>query len=207
MGRGFVLALLTGAAMAVVACGGGAGAPVATEPAPVAPEVAALPVETVAGSDEPSVGLSIRELLPLLSRYGVGPQETGIDLMYAPPQFFELTGFERPLEAGARPTLVFILQETIHEGDLEVALPSVFLQVGDAAQSAPYLTRVTAEDPHHRTSVLLFLEPSAMRDGLLHGVELVRLMVPMADGTVSVANTFEWQLPIDLSGAGPGEEG
>jgi hypothetical protein len=31
---------------------------------------------------------------------------------------------------------------------------------------------------------------------------LLRLVVPRRDGTVSVARTFEWQLPIDLDQVG-----
>jgi len=64
------------------------------------------------------------------------------------------------------------------------------------------------EDPHHRTSRALFDVPAGWpaAPGADRPLTL-RLVVPLEDGSVSVANTFEWQLPIDAAAATGTQEG
>lgn len=148
---------------------------------------------------------SVRDLVAAFTRSGVGPDQVGIDLTYAPPLFFEVTGLEPPAEASARPTLAFMLQETIHEGALPGGPPTVLLASETGARTAPYDIKVTASDPHHRTTRLLFPDPgegstTPQASGREHTLKLV---VPFADGTVSAGNTFVWRLPIDLELAAP----
>lgn len=142
---------------------------------------------------------SVRELMTVLTRSGVGPGQVTIDLTYAPPIFFEITGLQPPAEMSSRPTLAFMLQETIHEGPLSVEPPTVFMVLA-AGRVPPYDVKVTASDPHHRTTRLLFPDPfgSSASSGVSGDPHAVKLVVPLADGTVSGGNTFEWRLPSAL---------
>ena len=82
--RIFVLALLAAAVVvALSACGGDGDAASAGQGASIAAE----------GEDG---ALTAQELIPLLTRHGVGPQGAQIDLTYAPPRFFGLTGLKPP---------------------------------------------------------------------------------------------------------------
>jgi hypothetical protein len=148
-----------------------------------------------AAQDRPA----LRDLIAALTRTGIGPDLVAIDLTYAPPIFFDVTGLQPPPEAGTRPTLAFMLQETVHDGAVSGAPPSVF-QISEAgARISPYDVRVTASDPHHRTTRLLF--PGA--EGSTAAADepaILTLVIPRSDGSVSEANTFEWRLPIVFGG-------
>ncbi len=146
---------------------------------------------------------SLRDLMAALTRSGVGPDQVAIELTYAPPLFFDVTGLEPPEEASARPTLAFMLQETVHDGALSEEPPEVLLVLDSGARADAYDIEVTAEDPHHRTTRLLFADPSAgpaasQAPGFR---QALRLEVPFADGTTSAGNTFKWELPINLDSA------
>lgn len=159
--------------------------------------------ETAPGRPTPPAaiagGPSIRDLMSALTRSGVGPDQVAIELTYAPSLFFEVTGLQPPTEAGARPTLAFMLQETVHDGALPNEPPAVLLVLDAGARAEPYDVKVTAIDPHHRTTRLLFSDPGGASTGTLAGsVHGLTLVVPFADGTVSAGNTFVWQLPIEL---------
>jgi len=143
---------------------------------------------------------SVRDLMAALTRSGVGPDQVAIELTYAPPLFFEFTGLEPPVEASARPTLAFMLQETVHDGALSEQPPEVLLVLDSGARADPYDIEVTAVDPHHRTTRLLFPDsgegPAASQASGFQ--QVLRLEVPFADGTTSAGNTFKWELPIKL---------
>ncbi len=146
---------------------------------------------------------SLRDLMAALTRSGVGPDQVALELTYAPPLFFEVTGLEPPGEASARPTLAFMLQETVHDGALSEEPPEVLLVLDSGARANPYDIKVTAEDPHHRTTRLLFADsgealPASQAPG---SQQALRLEVPFADGTTSAGNTFKWKLPINLDSA------
>lgn len=157
---------------------------------------------TGADSDEAGFKLSARELVPLLTRYGVGSGQVGIDITYAPKEFFEITGLGLPPEFDSRPTLAFMMQENVHEGELPPQPASAFLEV-EGDRVPPYSAEVTADDPHHRTVRLLFPQPGgwSLPAGDAAGETTLRVVVPRSDGTASAGNTFEWRLPIDLGGA------
>ena len=158
--------------------------------------------ERQAGSPAPAWSpadrLSVRDLVTIFTRSGVGPDQVAIDLTYAPPIFFEATGLRPPPELGARPALAFMLQETIHDGARPGRPAAVVLVLDSGARVEPFDVTVTASDPHHRTTRLLFPDPDgASASTPTHGARLtVRLVVPFADGAVSAANTFEWRVPI-----------
>lgn len=174
------------------ACGGGGSGGEAASPG--------------SGAEDASVGtLTVQELVPLLTRAGVGSDGVGLDLTYAPPQFFDMTGLKRPPEMDARPTIAFMLQETVHEGELPSQPPETFIEFGRGDRIAPYSAEVTAEDPHHRTVRLLFPQPDGWSERGLGDRSTITLVVPWSDGTVSRANTFVWELPIDLGDGGSAE--
>ena len=194
--RVLILGLLAAAVIALSACGGGEGAVDAGDGATALAET----------EDE---ALTAQELIPLLTRNGVGPQGAQIDVTYAPPRFFDITGLKRPAEMDSRPTLAFILQQTVHDGDLPIEPPQVFLEPASGDPIAPYSAEVTAEDPHHRTVRLLFPQPDGWDESSAESsvIDTLVVVVPREDGTASVGNTFAWQLPIDLGDVSEGEDG
>lgn len=107
------------------------------------------------GAASAADALSPRELVPLLTRRGVAPDLTIIEVIYAPPFFFEATGLHQPPEMEAQPTLAFLFQETVHDGELPPDVPEAFLLLPDGDRLEAYDAGVTAEDEHHRVSRLL----------------------------------------------------
>lgn len=192
VGRPLAWAVPAVLGFALIECGGSAISPAAATAGTPAP--AATQQQVVVQSAATASGLTARDLVPVLSRTGVGPNQVGITLIYAPPLFFDVTGLEVPSESTIRPTLIFILQEDIHEGAL-TAPPSVLLKLDAGETFAPYSATVTAEDPHHRTSLLLFpARVNAVDAGA------ITLLVPWDNGEVSAANTFVWKLPLPVPG-------
>lgn len=183
-------------AVVLAACSSGATATAASIAATGAVAGASTP-----GAQRPSP----RDLATALKRTGVGPDQVVIDLTYAPPMFFEITELVPPLEMSEQPTLAFMLEETVHDGLLPDAPPTVLLVLEDDERATPYQVLITATDPHHRTTRLLFADPgSRPLDPMDPGPERVLiLVVPFADGTVSDANTFAWRLPLDLTASVP----
>ena len=106
-----------------------------------------------------------------------------------------------PTEMSERPTLAFMIEETVHDESLPDAPPGVQLVLPTGERASPYLALVKATDPHHRTTRLLFADARAAPiDPMAPDAQgSVILVVPFADGTVSAGNTFEWRLPIDLT--------
>lgn len=177
--------------LVLVACGGG-GASTEAGDAGRGSVAAATP-------DPAFANLTVQELIPILTRYGIGPNHIGVDLIYAPRLFFDVTGLERP--EGDEPVLLFVLEESIHDGDLGKISPeptSTFLVLDDGSRVAPIETTMVTGDPHHRTSRVTFELPAGWTEKLAEGAPLViRVVAPMEDGSVSIGNTFEWQLPLD----------
>lgn len=194
--RFIIIGLLASAAIGLSGCGG------SSEDAAGGAGAASLRTGAITGAENAIGDLSVRDLIPLLTRHGVGPGESGIDLTYAPQVFFEVTGLAPPAEIGSRPTLAFILAQTIHEGDLPGDPPAVFLELENGERVPPYSAPVTAEDPHHRTVRLLFPQPDGwlISSRATGGGDTMRLVVPRHDGTVSGGGIFEWRLPIDFGG-------
>ncbi len=149
--------------------------------------------------------ITVREAIPLLTRYGETASGVEIDLMYAAPIYFEIAAAEQPAEALSQPTAVFVLQEGVHDEDDMPALTSVFL-VGDSGERvAPYTTKLVVDGPHHRTTRLLFSAPASLAAALETGARpsALTLVIPGVDGRVdAVDGTFTWGLPLLLDGAG-----
>ena len=152
--------------------------------------------------------MSPRELVPLLTRHGVAPDLTLIEVIYAPPFFFEATGLTQPLEMESQPTLAFLFQETVHDGELPPEVPEAFLLLPGDERIAPYDAGVTTEEEHHRVSRLLFSQPNEWPEAIKdeEGNAVLRLIVPRADGTYTVSNVFEWSVPIEVDGVPVGED-
>lgn len=136
-----------------------------------------------------AANLTIRELLPVLTRSGFGPEGVGLDATYAPRRFFEVTG-QTPPDGNV---LTFFLQENIHEGVLPLSPPQAYLMVDGAGQHLPTEAEVVNNDIHHRITRLLF--PAEVVGNVSRTISLA---VPMEDGTVSSGNMLTWELPLRL---------
>ena len=153
---------------------------------------------TVSAGAADGADISPRELVPLLTRSGIGPDFTLIDVIYAPQLFFDATGIPMPSEFDADRALAFILQESVHDGDLPIAAAEAFLLLPGGERVLPFEARVTADDVHHRVSRLLFDRPDDWPAAIENdsGEPVLRLIVPQRDGSFSVGNTFEWRVPV-----------
>ncbi|MBI3973792.1 MAG: hypothetical protein HY332_21150 [Chloroflexi bacterium] len=175
--RGALVALMALALPLLVASSGGGraeSAPTGAAPTGAAPATPVVPLQ---------------ELLAVLTRAGVGPARVGVEAVYAPPLLFSVTGVEAP----AGEVVVFFLQESVHAGGLPPSAPEVYLVVDDAAQYAPEEAEVLLDDVHHRTTRLGF--PKSVVD---EATSRLSLVVPMGDGTVTGANVFTWEFPLEL---------
>ena len=91
----------------------------------------------------------------------------------------------------------------MHEGELPLEVPDVFLLLPGGERVEPYDAGVTTEDEHHRVSRLLFPQPEEW-PGVIEdedGNAVLRLIVPREDGSYTVSNVFEWTVPIEVDGA------
>jgi cytochrome c biogenesis protein CcdA len=143
---------------------------------------------------------TLRELLPILTRSGWGPSSASVDMIYAPPLVFQVTGDEVPTAALERPTLIFVMAEADHEHNkgLTPQPPSVLLRVDGGKPIEPYQVAILSEGSEHRTSQLLFplpsgLDPVAMAQER-HTLALVMPLGPEGE------STFTWRLPLGLAG-------
>lgn len=156
------------------------------------------PQPAAAGKTQPSITLN--ELLPLLTRYGVGPNQEEIELTYAPPLLYQVVKEDWPPETEGRPTVIFVLVENIHDGEFLAQLPAVFLRGPGGERIIPYDASIMLAGPHHRRSRLMFetAANAAQPPGGGPAPGEMTLLVPFADGTVDAANTFVWKLPLNI---------
>ena len=147
-----------------------------------------------AGDAWPTYG----QLYPLLVRSGRGPQGAALDVFYAAPVYFQVSGAEAPEASLKRPTLVFVLEEADHEHVTGLAPqpPRAVLRVDAKTAVEPYQAIVLYEASGHRTTQLLFPLPAGMsNESLSKGQHTLDLGIPLGSGSESV---FSWQLPLQL---------
>ncbi len=146
----------------------------------------------------PPVALSPSEMLAILIRSATGPNDTSVDVLYAPPWYFEWN--HRTPPATDRPVLVFFLFENIHASTLAPELPIAWLDV-DGRRFEPLSVALYSEAPHHRISQVLFAALDATGAPLLTDrTHRMSLTLPM-EGVVSAGSTVTWDLPLPY-GAG-----
>ena len=91
-------------------------------------EVATVQSQSVAPSSDIQT-LTPEEVVKILIRRGIGPNDAELDILYAPTWYFEWNKRELP-QTGA-PVLAFFVMETTHIDDLTDELPFPLLWVGD----------------------------------------------------------------------------
>ncbi|MEK7873310.1 MAG: cytochrome c biogenesis protein CcdA [Chloroflexota bacterium] len=130
----------------------------------------------------------------VLTRTAAFPGVAGMDVLYATPEYFQLTGRSRQASRFAPDeSIVFIISETIHEGQLVEPQPPV-LRVGGRTVQPLEVTRL-ADSDHHRTTAVRF---SRVEQGgaplLTEDTSRVELTVsnPVGEGK----KTLRWDLPI-----------
>jgi cytochrome c-type biogenesis protein len=144
------------------------------------------------------VALSPSEMLAILMRSTTGANDTSLDVLYAPPWYFEWN--HRAPPATDRPALVFYLFENIHTSTLAPELPTAVLDV-DGRQFEPLSVTLYSEAPHHRISQVLFaaLDPTGA-PLLTDRTRRLSLILP-TEGVMSAGSTVTWDLPLPY-GAG-----
>lgn len=137
--------------------------------------------------------LSPEQIAAMLLRNGFGPNDSELDILYAPTWYFEWNQREMPQTTD--PVLVFFVLETIHEGELseDVLLPQLLIEQ-QTYEPVAYLT--VAEAPHHRTLQVLFEAFDESGEPLVSdGTQQLTLFVPL-EGAEPRANKFTWDLPL-----------
>lgn len=182
-----LMALAVMAAICIACAGSGQPAVESSEP----PTVENGPVVAFAPRSDPQVKPTMRELLPTLTRYGFAADDVELAAIFTPPLFFQAIEQEPPIASFTQPSAVFVMQESVHDGDLPES-SDVFLLNAKGERIAPSHSQLLDEGPHHRSTQLIFLV-----DGGVLG-EQVTLVVAAEDG--SVANSFVWDLPLLVPG-------
>lgn len=143
--------------------------------------------------------LTVQQIIPPLTRSGVAPTGVEVDATYAPQVFFQVTGRDLPAVARSKPSLVFFLQESVHEGFLPAAPPTALLRVDSAARVAPYAIATLSADDHHRLTRLLFPATAAGGSRIAEGdAHTFAIVLPDKHGAVSEDGTLTWRVPVAL---------
>lgn len=169
-------------ALLAVACGGEASS-----------AAGASAGATTAPADAP---VSLRDLAARYTRYGPGPYDMEIDLTYVPPAFLTALGLDPPDAETATTSVLFLLRESVHEGDLTEDTAEVFLRLPDGELIAPSERELAIDDYHHRTYRVRFpVEIASLR--------MLELAVSRTDGTWPASNPFRWDLVAAEEGSTP----
>ena len=129
------------------------------------------------------------------SSFGIG--EAQVDVLYATPEFFEVTD-RAQVVTEYRPDLyhVFLVTETTHIEELPSRLPEARLFV-DGREYLPIDIEGPLEVYHHRNVAIRF--PAFLEDGTQvvgEDADLLRLQLNSSWDPGGTARSFEWQLPI-----------
>ncbi|PJF41571.1 MAG: hypothetical protein D6737_01000 [Chloroflexi bacterium] len=148
---------------------------------------------TTSTVDAEIAALTPNEVGEILLRNGVGPNDTALDILYAPTWYFDWN--QRTLPDTTEPVLAFFVMETIHSGQLIDEPPQALLQVDDKLLE-PLRSEVVSDAPHHRVSQVLFnLFDADGKPYITDDSEQITLVTPI-DGLISSGNTYRWDLPL-----------
>jgi len=148
---------------------------------------AVLPIESAPVSPAATTPLTAGQLTQVLHRTALAPNAVNLEITYAPPVFFEVTGKAAPADPK---TLVFYLQEDTHIDALDERPTRFSLSVDGQGDYLPTNGVVLTDSGHHRLSTFQFAQPDLP-------VPQQNLVVSFhfADGSLS---TVDWQLPLAL---------
>lgn len=114
--------------------------------------------ETAQAQEFEEARLRTQELLRTtsLAEYD-GVPDIKLEVLYAPPAYFAMAGGEEGIARYAPDKFyIFLISETIHEGEaLPETLPPATLRV-DGQEMAPFDVKTLISSSHHRTSVIRF---------------------------------------------------
>jgi len=122
-----------------------------------------------------------------LHRTAIAPNAVNLEITYAPPVFFEVTGKAAPADPK---TLVFYLQEDTHIDALDERPTRFSLSVDGQGNYLPTNGVVLTDSGHHRLSTFQFAQPD-----LPVPQQSLVVSFHFADGSSS---TVDWQLPLAL---------
>jgi hypothetical protein len=109
-----------------------------------------------------------------------------VDITYAPEAFFRATGQDVPPAVRSLRELIFIYNESVHDGELPLSA-SVVLVDASGRYVQPTSASVVTEGGHHRSTRLVF-----PHDG--QPVESLTLLVLANDGTPVPGGELTWVL-------------
>ena len=151
---------------------------------------AGTPVTTPAAGG--SAALTPGQVLPALERSLSAPNDVTLEVTYAPPLFFQVTG--QPAPAGSALTL--FLQEDTHIDALADMPPRFYLVVDGKGQFFPTEGGILSNSGHHRTSRFLFA-PGSVPEAR----SSLAAIFLFEDGSKATA---QWELPLQFAAAGEG---
>lgn len=129
---------------------------------------------------------TLGELMAEYTRTGSGPYGTEIDITYAPAAFFVATGQEVPSGVRTSRELVFIYNESVHDGEILASAPVVLVDAtGRYVQ--PTSAVLITEGGHHRSTRVVFAQ-----DG--KPPRSVTLLVLTSDGLPAAGGELTWTL-------------
>lgn len=132
----------------------------------------------------------------VLTRSVSFPGVAAMDVLFATPEYFQFTGRSKQAARFAPDqTIVFIISETIHEGQLlEAPVPPV-LRIDSVQEISPLEVMRLADSEHHRTTLVRFPRVDAQGAALITG-DTHRLDLAVANPAGKGRKTLAWDLPI-----------
>jgi cytochrome c-type biogenesis protein len=123
-----------------------------------------------------------------------GPESEGVsaEVILASKEFFRLTNRTADgVKMGADKYLVFVANETVHEGDLPHHF-GPYLKIDGTSVRVATDSNVLIDSYHHRTTVMVFGD---VPQSLLAGSHTLEMVMPqLKDGSLTV---LTWYTPID----------
>ncbi|MBI3973793.1 MAG: sulfite exporter TauE/SafE family protein [Chloroflexi bacterium] len=129
-----------------------------------------------------------------LTRSAIGPAGQAMDVLFAPPEYFQRSG-QPALAAqyGADRFLVFFVTETAHSDSLPPPLQPVLALNGRLIAAEPPMVLMDAV--HHRTTVVRFAS-SETAAGLMASKQAASVEFLVPAGERGSAATLRWELPL-----------
>lgn len=152
----------------------------------------ALGAVACSGTSKAVATVSVGTVVAAYTRYGAGPNDTQVDITYAPAEFYRALGQQVPADARSPRAAVFVYGEGVHEGDLPPSAP-VVLRRADGTSASPATATVITESDHHRSTRLVFYIDGGMTRSLM-------LEVLGTDGKPAAGGEFTWDLPVRVDG-------
>ena len=140
-----------------------------------------------------SLQFAPEQVAGILLRDGFGPEDSTLEILYAPTWYFEWSNREAPKTV--EPVLVFFIVQTIHDGELGEELPIPELTVAGASYEAVAVTMVN-QAPHHRTFQAIFNASDSAGQAVVDETSSALILNVPIDSVGETSSQFVWDLPI-----------